>query len=132
MQGQGQGLRTREVSGDKPGFKPSIAVISQGVTHPIPAISQGVKQSIAAISQWIDEHKGPSTTIQCDDYNGRWRVIAANLQWRSISWTKRGFENAALEVLHQSWEFHTDHTGHEAPFDLDALAQRYQDDVGID
>ena len=90
------------------------------------------EKNTAAISQWIEEHKGPSTTIQCDDYNGRWRVIAANLQWRSISWTKRGFEKAALEVVHQSWVFHTDHTGHEAPFDLDALAHRYQDDVGID
>ena len=88
-----------------------------------------VKQTIAAISQCMDEDKGPSTKVQCDD---SWRVIAANLLWRSISWTKRGFENTALEVVHHSWAFHTDHAVHEAPFDLDALTTRYPDGVVID
>ena len=90
------------------------------------------EHNTAAISQWINEYKGPSATVQCDDYCGRWRVISANLQLRSIAWTKRGFEKAALEVIAQTWEFHTDVTGQEAPFDLDTLKKRYQDDVGIE
>ena len=89
--------------------------------------------AFAATSQWktVNDYKGPTTTAQRDDYCGRWRVISAHLQCRSIAWTKRGFEKAALEVIAQSWEFHTDITGQEAPFDLDVLKTRYLDDVGI-
>ena len=42
-------------------------------------------RNIAAISQWINEYKGPSATVQCDDYCGRWRGISAELQMRSIA-----------------------------------------------
>jgi len=94
-------------------------------------VPQKKESDTAAISQWIDEYKGPTTTVLCDNYCGRWRVISAHLQCRSIAWTKRGFEKAALEVIAQSWEFHTDITGQEAPFDLGVLKTRFQDDVGI-
>ena len=43
--------------------------------------------------------------------------------------TKRGFEKAALEVLHQSWIYHTEDTGHDAPFDLAELANRFQEEL---
>ena len=44
----------------------------------------------AAISQWINDYKGPTTTVLCDNDCGRWRAISAHLQCRSIAWTKRG------------------------------------------
>ena len=84
-----------------------------------------------AITQWLWNHMPSSVTVLCDDYNGRWRVISANLQWRSISWTKRGYEKAAMEVVHQAWEYHYDYCGSRAPFDLDALAKRWKDDAPI-
>ena len=78
-------------------FKKSKApTYSEKQKQPPRWLSKKQEENTAAISQWIDEHKGPSTTIQCDDYNGRWRVIAANLQWRSISWTKRSFETISF------------------------------------
>ena len=79
------------------------------------------------ITQWIEKHAGPDVAVQCDDYNGRWRVIAPTLEWRSISWTKRGYEKAALEVIHQSWEYQSDWNGQTAPFDLEHLAKRFME-----
>ena len=66
-------------------------------------------------------------TIVCDDYNGRWRVISPSMEWKSISWTKRGYQNAALEATHQSWVYYQDATGHTAPFSLTELRERYSD-----
>ena len=75
----------------------------------------------AAVSKWIEKHAPPSVKIECDDYNGRWRVISANLDWRSISWTKRGYKKAAFEVLCQAWAYHQDYTGVGPPYDVAAL-----------
>ena len=70
--------------------------------------------------------------VQCDDYNGRWRVIHSGLnKWKSISWTRRGYEKAACEVIHQSWSFHYDFCGVEAPFSMDELAARWQEAAPI-
>ena len=79
------------------------------------------------ITKWIEGYCPPDVTIQCDDYNGRWRVIAPTLEWKSISWTKRGYEKAALEVIHQAWLFQHDWNGQTSPFSLDDLAKRYLD-----
>ena len=86
------------------------------------------EQNTAAITQWICSYLPSTVTVQCDDYNGRWRVISANLEWRSISWTKRGFEKAAMEVIHQAWTYHYDFSGLRAPFDLQELSKRWQED----
>lgn len=77
------------------------------------------------ITEWILKHSAQDVAVQCDDYNGRWRVIAPTLEWRSISWTKRGYEKAALEVIHQSWEYQKDWNGLQPPFNLDELAGRF-------
>lgn len=79
------------------------------------------ESNTAAVSQWIEKHAPPSVKIECDDYNGRWRVISANLDWRSISWTKRGYKKAAFEVLSQAWAYHKDYTSVGPPYDVAAL-----------
>ena len=65
--------------------------------------------------------------IECDDYNGRWRVISANLDWRSISWIKQGCNMAAFEVLSQAWEYHKDYTSRGAPYDVAELEKSWAD-----
>ena len=79
----------------------------------------------AIITNWIEKYSPADVAIECDDYNGRWRVIAPTLEWRSISWTKRGYEKAALEVIHQAWLFQTDWNGQQSPFSLEELATRF-------
>jgi hypothetical protein len=79
------------------------------------------------ITNWISKYAPPDVEIQCDDYNGRWRVIAPTLDWKSVSWTKRGYEKAALEVIHQAWEYQRDWCGAVAPFSLVDLAKRFQE-----
>jgi hypothetical protein len=79
------------------------------------------------ITDWIMKHGPSSTSVVCDDYNGRWRVISANLDWRSISWTKRGYQQAAFEVLRQAWLYHQDYTGHKCPFDMSSLEKKWED-----
>ena len=70
--------------------------------------------------------------IQCDELQrGVGGVISPSLEWKSISWTKRGFQNAALEVIYIAWEFHTHATGLESPFDIKELALRFADENGI-
>ena len=65
--------------------------------------------------------------VVCDDYNGRWRVLYGALnKWKSISWTKRGYEKAACESIHRALVFHTEFSGEEAPFSMEDLAARWQ------
>ncbi len=85
------------------------------------------KGTTSVILDWITKHCAPEVAIQVDDYNGRWRVIAPTLEWRSVSWTKRGHEKAALEAIHQSWLYQKDWDDREAPFSLSDLAKRFLD-----
>ncbi|CAK0869638.1 unnamed protein product, partial [Prorocentrum cordatum] len=81
----------------------------------------------AKITDWIRKHTPGSAEIQRDDYNGRRRVIHDGMKkWKSISWTKRGFEQAACEVIHWSWLFHTEFSGAASPFGTEALAERWK------
>ena len=85
----------------------------------------------AIITSWIRQHAPASVTVQCDDCTGRWRVISPSLDFKSISLSKRGYEIAALEVIHQAWSYYRDYTGREAPFNRDELATRWQADVAM-
>ena len=85
------------------------------------------KATTEVITRWIMKHCPTDVAIQCDDYNGRWRVIAPTLEWKSISWTKRGYEKASMEVIHQAWMYQFDWNGLVAPFNLDQLAQKFLD-----
>ncbi len=87
------------------------------------------ESSTAAITAWIEKHAPSSTKIDCDDYNGRWRVISANLDWRPISWTKRGYRKAAFEVLSQAWQYHKDYTSQDATYDVAAIENEWAEGV---
>ena len=91
--------------------KPPALNLSAAQKRPPRWLPKHDESNSAAVSQWIDKHAPSSVKIECDDYNGRWRVISANLDWRSISWTKRGYKKAAFEVLSQAWAYHQDYTG---------------------
>lgn len=81
------------------------------------------KVTTALVAEWIEKYRAPDVAIVCDDYNGRWRVVAPTLDWRSISWTKRGHEKTAMEVLMQSWAYQKDWNGLLSPFSMDELAK---------
>ena len=53
-------------------------------------------------------------------------IYSALNKWKSVSWTKRGYEKAACESIHHAWVFHTECTGEEAPFSMEDLASRWQ------
>ena len=53
------------------------------------------EESTLKVTQWIEKFMPDDIVVECDDYNGRWRVISSDLEWKSISWTKRGYEQAA-------------------------------------
>ena len=86
------------------------------------------KATTSGIHVWISQHVPQDVAIQCDDYNGRWRVIAPTLEWRSISWTKRGHQKAALEVIHQAWLYQADWTGIVPPINMEDLATSFQEE----
>ena len=75
------------------------------------------------VHAWMGPYLPEETwvSVLLDQYNGRWRVINFDCQWRSISYTKRGFRSAAFEVLHQSWKYYEEATGLRAPFIIDEL-----------
>jgi hypothetical protein len=81
-----------------------------------------------AIEKWLHSYAPSNVKIVCDDYNGRWRVIAPTLEMRSLSWTKRGHQRTALEVLHQAWLYEQDWSGRKCPFSLDELEKKYNED----
>ena len=101
--------------------KPPAPKYSAAQKRPPRWLPKHDESNTAAVSQWIEKHAPSSVKIECDDYNGRWRVISANLDWRSISWTKRGYKKAAFEVLCQAWTYHQDYGGVGPPYDIAAL-----------
>jgi hypothetical protein len=80
------------------------------------------------VVKWIEKFTPSTIVIDTDDYNGRWRVISSDLSWKSISWTKRGWETAACETLYWAWKLHSDEFGEESPFDLSEFQQRFRDE----
>jgi hypothetical protein len=83
-------------------------------------------EAAKAVTMWLEKHLPPTIKLVCDDYNGRWRVIfEAELIWRSVSWTKRGYAKAASLVLHTAWTFHFDATGEQPEFDIDELEKDF-------
>jgi hypothetical protein len=82
------------------------------------------------VDVWIRENMPPDDVVvlALDQYNGRWRVINSDFQWRSISYTQRGFQSAAALVLHQAWTYFFEITGVSAPFPLPDLVPQFNFD----
>lgn len=107
-------------------FKKSAAPKYSAMQRKVPRwLPPRDESSSSSVTAWIVKHAPSSANVICDDYNGRWRVISQNLDWRSISWTKRGYRKAAFEVLHQAWLYHKDFTGQGAPYDIASLEQEW-------
>jgi len=78
------------------------------------------------VTEWINKHMPDFVHIHTDEVAGRWRVIGPELNIKSIAWTKRGWKDAAMETLYRAWQFHTDHTGNDCPFGIDALEHEFE------
>ena len=111
--------------------KPALPVYAAATTRGPRWLPKKDAQTTDVITKWIHHWSPTEIKVNCDDTNGCWRVIAQDLNWRSISWTSRGYEIAACEVVHQAWTYHTAFTGHTCPFSLVALAKRFQDEVAL-
>lgn len=61
-------------------------------------------------------------SIIMDLSNGRWRISFPKCGRKSVSWTVRGHEAAARQVLRQLWSWHIDSGGKPPAWNLDELA----------
>ena len=78
-----------------------------------------------AVAQWLAKHKPDSVDILKDDKYGLFRGVGPAKDVRSISWTRRGWRDTAMEVLFTSWLFHTDALASPPPFDWKALESEF-------
>ena len=89
--------------------------------QPIPRWLPAKDPRTKTVTAWIGRHMPADVKLVEDDYNGRWRVIAPDGQWKSISWTKRGYKEASALTLSKAWEFQEDHCGMGPPWSLNLL-----------
>ena len=89
------------------------------------------KENVQAITKFIRSFCPVGPVVSLDEIQGRWRIVSQNLDWKSISWTKRGYEKAACMTIHQAWAFHHYCAGEKSPFDLKALEARFQETVPV-
>ena len=86
----------------------------------------------AKVTRWIQKYLPSSARIHCDLIAARWRVIHTEAHlMKSVAWTKRGFEKAALEVISWAWEFHSDVCGEQPPFDAKELQKRWKEEPTV-
>ena len=78
------------------------------------------------VGEWISKHVAPGVQLKIDDYDGRFRVTAEDLWWESVSWTKRGWQQTAAEVLYRGWKFHQDCHGAPPPYSVEAFSTRFE------
>ena len=84
------------------------------------------------VVKWIETLAPETIDFETDEYNGRWRVCSQDLNLKSISWTKRGWEAAACETLYWAWKFHTDESGEECPFNLKEFEKRFREEAELE
>jgi len=84
------------------------------------------------VGEWICKHLAPGVQLKIDDYNGRFRMIAEDLSWKSVSWTKRGWQQTAAEVLYWGWKFHQDCHGVPPPYSLEAPLTQFEHEGVVD
>ena len=69
-----------------------------------------------------DTQGGEAVAIVTDSFNGRWRVIApSNIEWVSVSWTRRGYLRAAQLAIWHACTFEERYYANVCPFDLKAF-----------
>ena len=80
-------------------------------------------------NEFLAKYKPPETIIQPDPYNGRWRIIAPEFhEWKSVSWSKRGWEKAVMLTLYTAWKFEERYTGVASPYKMEDLRKAFSDD----
>ena len=79
----------------------------------------------STVGEWLLKHLAPGVELNIDDYNGRFRVIGEDLSWKSVSWTKRGWQQTAAEALWWGWRFHHDCRGVPPPYSLEELLAQF-------
>lgn len=84
------------------------------------------RDAAAHAAKHVEDHMPPSTRLFTDEDNGRFRVITEDYEMKSVSWTRRGFGQAAAEAISVAWGFHMDkYPGQAPPFDLNDLAAQF-------
>ena len=111
-------MRTDQVSKY---FKPKYGKKKGPLKKP-PRYAMPLNPTAELATDFLRLHAPPSVAILQDDFNGRWRVVSESGEWRSISWTRRGFQNALSIALFQAYEFEAILTGVPAPFNMKELA----------
>lgn len=101
---------------------PTYSTGQRKVPHWLPKRDEDKSEKVTG---WLLKYAPTSVTIQTDDHNGRWRIISPNFDSKSVSWTRRGFQEAAFEALHVAWSFDYDFTGQPAPFKLEDLVPKF-------
>ena len=89
--------------------------------QPIPRWLPAKNPRTKAVTTFIQSHMPTDVKLVEDEYNGRWRVIAPDNQWKSIFWTKRGYKEASALTLSKAWEFQEDHCGIGPAWSMDLL-----------
>ena len=73
---------------------------------------------------FIQSHAPPKEymRIAADTSYGRFRLLCPLDRWeKTVSWTQRGWDKSATEVLYQAWTHYTDITGFDGPPNLSKL-----------
>lgn len=82
---------------------------------------QGIERwwnSVVGDMAFIDKHRPPAGAITKDNANGRFLVPYPGFARKSISWTQRTMDVAAVETLKLAWDCHFKKTGIACPHPL--------------
>ena len=82
--------------------------------------------STASVSDWVKQHMPDIVRVLVDEVNGRWRLVGPSMNVKSVAWTKRGWESAAMECLYHGWQFYNDYSGRECPWNVEELRERFE------
>ena len=81
------------------------------------------------MTAFVQAHLPEVCKIVQDDYNGRWYIVYPERAPKSVSWTKRGYGDAASRAIWTGWAFHTETTGEVPPWRTTDLDKIIQDEV---
>lgn len=89
---------------------------------PAPRWLPGRNPKAADATYFIQKHAPPHSHVWGDEYNGRWKFAYIGRKPQSISWTKRGLQVAAGQVLHTLHRWHYEATNESPPYDIELAA----------